>query len=174
MSERTWKQRARGWAIDIAVVLVIFAGVSAWQNRKLLPVEERPAPDFALRTLDGEVVSLSDFEGRAVQLHFWATWCGVCGREHAALEAVNASTNDERALLTIAVDSGSAADVAAYAEEHGLSYAIALDEGSVSSAYRVSAFPTNYYLDRDHRIVGRDVGMATRWGMRWRLSRAAR
>ena len=32
------------------------------------------APDFTLRSLDGEDVSLSDYRGSKVVLFFWASW----------------------------------------------------------------------------------------------------
>ena len=34
--------------------------------------KDKPAPDFALRTLDGDTVRLSDFRGQPVVLAFWA------------------------------------------------------------------------------------------------------
>ena len=165
-----WK-RVRSWAIDVAVVIVVFVGISAWQARKLLPAGGE-APAFQLETLDGGTVALSDYAGRAVQLHFWATWCGVCGREHGALNAV--ARGDDHALVAIAVDSGAADAIRTYALEHGIEYTVAIDDGTVAAAYQVGSFPTNYYLDPAHTVVGKDVGMATRWAMRWRLSRARR
>jgi len=36
--------------------------------------KDQLAPDFALKTLDGEVVQLSDYRGNLVLLNFWTTW----------------------------------------------------------------------------------------------------
>ena len=38
------------------------------------PVKDEMAPDFALKTLNGEVVQLSDYRGKLVLLNFWTTW----------------------------------------------------------------------------------------------------
>ncbi|WP_277568290.1 redoxin domain-containing protein [Cohnella ginsengisoli] len=45
------------------------------------------APDFTLKDLDGNAVSLRDLRGKAVYLNFWTTWCKWCKKRNARHEA---------------------------------------------------------------------------------------
>ena len=42
---------------------------------ELQPRDSRyPVPDFSLRSLEGDLVRLSDYRGSAVFMGYWATW----------------------------------------------------------------------------------------------------
>lgn len=55
----------------------------------------RPAPTYALTSLDGETLVTSDaFEGRAYVVNMFASWCTPCRAEHPQLMALQASGVD--------------------------------------------------------------------------------
>jgi thiol-disulfide isomerase/thioredoxin len=53
-----------------------------------------PAPDFALKTAEGENARLSEYRGEVVMINFWASWCGPCIGEHPYLVELTEAYDD--------------------------------------------------------------------------------
>ena len=69
-------------AVVAAVALaawLLSAGLQRDPTAIRSPLLGRPAPDFALRTLEGDrTVRLGDLRGQVVVVNFWASWCAEC------------------------------------------------------------------------------------------------
>lgn len=128
-----------------------------------LPKETFPAVDFTLQTLEGEEVSLFDYEGKLVFLNFWATWCPPCRAEMPSMERVyNKLPSDSFVILAVNVNEPKE-DVQSFMDEHGYTFPILLDsDGKVSSIYQVEGIPTTWLIGPDKTVVGRLVG-TTEW-----------
>ncbi len=64
-----------------------------------------PAPDFALRSINGDTVALSDFRGKTVYLSFWRTDCGLCMVEQPhAQELARKLQSYDVVMVNIGVD----------------------------------------------------------------------
>lgn len=117
----------------------------------LAPAPEvgRLAPDFALSTADGTPVTLAELRGQVVLINVWATWCPPCRAEMPAIQAAY-ERYEREGFTVLAVNVGEdPATVTAYMDEVGLSFPAPLDrDGSVSMAYRVTAMPSSFFVDR--------------------------
>jgi cytochrome oxidase Cu insertion factor (SCO1/SenC/PrrC family) len=63
--------------LALALLTVGSAGAAGpdFASLKVQPYEPpKPAPAFALPSIDGRTVRLEDFRGKVVLLFFWATW----------------------------------------------------------------------------------------------------
>ena len=57
------------------------------------------APSFTLKDINGKSVSLSDFRGKQVVLHFWASWCPDCREETPQLKAAQAAADPSKVVF---------------------------------------------------------------------------
>lgn len=118
------------------------------------------APDFTVRTLDGERFSLSDHiarDGRPVFLNLWAAWCFPCRDEMPAIDAV-AGLYPEVHFIGVVVDDDEA-PARDFVGQRKITYQIGLDEDRVvKEEYQVWAMPSTFLLDTDGRVVRRIFG----------------
>ena len=139
------------------------------------PAVGKPAPDFTLKDLDGNTVSLSDFRGKVVFLNFWATWCPPCRAEMPDIEALHRQYRDQ-GVVVLGVDLREGeGTVRTYVEGGGYTWTFLLDKtGQVGTQYRVSAIPTSYFIDSEGIIRAVAIGGMTRQTMEAKLALAMR
>jgi thiol-disulfide isomerase/thioredoxin len=114
--------------------------------------------------LDGQPIRLADLRGKAVWINFWASWCPPCQQETPIIRAMAERYRDAGlAVVAIAVQETSPADIRAYAERYDLDYTIGFDaSGHVYREYRVFGLPTQFFIRPDGVIasVGKTVDEA--------------
>ena len=117
-----------------------------------------PAPDFTLQTVDGRMVSLSDFRGKAVVVNFWATWCPPCRSEMPDLQQTYSERADD--VVVLAIDVQEAREpVRRFVEQYGLTFPILLDtNGDVTQSFGIQSLPTSFFIDREGRVAAFNMG----------------
>ena len=137
----------------------------------LSPEIGEPAPQFVLRSPDGDLVRLSDFAGQPVWLNFWATWCGPCRRELPDIQRLATEFEDDD-LVVLAVNLGESSDTATdFWDELGLELTILLDSNEdVAIQYRRVGLPNNFFIDREGVLQGFQLGFLTEGKMREKLA----
>jgi len=122
------------------------------------------APDFALQSLDGKTVHLSDFRGKAVLLNFWATWCTPCRLEMPWFVELEKQYGPQGLqVVGVAMDDSGPDKVAKFAKDMGVNYPVLLGKESVGDEYGgLEYLPTSFYLDRDGKVVQRVFGLRSR------------
>ena len=129
--------------------------------------QERKAPDFNLKLTDkgnGRKVSLKDYKGKTLLLHFWATWCPPCRAELPGMQALFEkleSQGDSKKLefLGVCVSDTEAAR-SAFMKENGYTFTGALDQsGIVAASYGVQGIPTTVLIGPEGTILKMNVGM---------------
>jgi thiol-disulfide isomerase/thioredoxin len=113
---------------------------------------------WQLTSLDGEVVSLSDFKGKPVLVNFWATWCPPCLAEMPLIqEYADRYKND---LVVLAINAGEDEIVVReFVTLHDLALIFLLDPANVASAqHRIYGYPTTLFFDADGILQATHIG----------------
>ncbi len=167
----------------IVLAILLIAGTLAYQSlsksyvpaalpeQKDAPAEapgepakaaEDLAPDFTVYDEAGSELRLSDLRGKNVVINFWATWCPPCRSELPDFDAAWAERGGEIVFLMIDLTDGAEETretVRAFLDEMGYGFPVYYDETlEAAEAYGVSAIPATVLIDREGRIVARQLG----------------
>jgi thiol-disulfide isomerase/thioredoxin len=119
-----------------------------------------PAPEFELKTIDGQPLTIAGAKGKVVLLNFWATWCGPCRAEIPDLIALQTKYKDRLQIIGLVVDSDDDEEVRTVARHEGINYPNAISPDALRSAYGgIAALPTSFVLDAQGRVVQKHVGL---------------
>lgn len=120
----------------------------------------KESPDFTLKNLNGDEVSLSDYRGKIVLINFWSTECTWCEKEMPDLQKLD-KENDDLVVLAVNVMEKKET-VEKYIEKGKYEFEVLLDEdGEVARTYLISGFPTSYFVDEDGILLGGVPGYMT-------------
>jgi thiol-disulfide isomerase/thioredoxin len=130
------------------------------------PLRGKPAPDFTLVDLDGNKVSLSEFQGHPMVLNFWATYCEPCKFEMPWLEEFShkyASDGVKVVGVTYDVEVG-VPIISKDVHKLGVTYPILLSTPKTEKAYLTNLpdLPVSFYVDKAGKVIDVTVGIGSK------------
>tara|TARA_B100000686_G_scaffold331799_1_gene395792 strand:- start:305 stop:826 length:522 start_codon:yes stop_codon:yes gene_type:complete len=137
--------------VSTFVLLIVSSTFCLAETEKTLS-----APDFTLKSLSGEEVTLRQKRGNYVLVNFWATWCGPCKVEMPSLETLHQRFKSKKfSLLAISNDMFGARVVEPFIKTHNLSFTVLLDQQlQASNKFGVISLPTTFMIDPEGNIIG--------------------
>ena len=112
-------------------------------------------------TLDGKSVSLEDFRGRTVLVHYWATWCEPCKQDMSVLRQMLSKYRQEGfAIIGVNLDSNE--DTAKqYLQSQTLPWPQLYEPGGLDSRLAtemgILTLPTMFLVDPEGRVTHRNI-----------------
>lgn len=120
-------------------------------------LEGQPAPDFTLKNIEGERVSLAELIADGpVLLDFWATWCVPCKQAIPKFAEVYRKYRDKGfTLVAISTDNTrSVGKVRPYVRSRGWDFPCLLDtDNEVLKRYRGNSVPHAVLVSGEGKIV---------------------
>ncbi|MBI3655073.1 MAG: redoxin domain-containing protein [Acidobacteria bacterium] len=115
--------------------------------------------DFELKTLDGRVIRLSNFAGKAVLVNFWAPWCPPCRAETPAFVRVHEKYKSA-GLVVIGVGvQTNPDDVQEFVQKFGMTYLVGIEAGGqISDRYGIFGIPASFLFAPDGQLYQKFEG----------------
>ena len=156
-----FKNKSKSWILFFFCLFMVIVGCQK-------EVEARPtAPDFSLKDLSGQTVTLEQYRGKVVLLDFWATWCPPCRMTIPMLIKLQDKYRDDGlVILGISIDDPQQItdkDLRYFIKMNKINYPVLRYNQKVMKDYfegeRVS-IPTMFVVDRNGKIRDMIVGYA--------------
>lgn len=156
------------WKRLILTAAALTAAVYFWASYHPGGISEGgAAPDFALADKEGTTVHLSDYRGKFVLVHFWATWCGTCRHEMPRFDALTQhfKDNPDLVILGLSLDDTGRGNgwkaVASFEKEQPLPFRVLMDtKGATADAYGTYALPETYLIGPTGLVLKKWIGEA--------------
>ncbi len=141
----------------IPVLLLLVSGCSVGFTKST--TQEKAAPDFHLKNLDGHMVTLSEFRGKPVLINFWASWCPPCREEMPYLQQVYDEWTG-KGLVLLTIDIGETpATINKFFTDNNLSLPVLLDtDKEVGREYGITGVPETFLIDKNGIIRKKQIG----------------
>jgi thiol-disulfide isomerase/thioredoxin len=130
------------------------ASAPAQRGQALLPLGS-DAPDWSLKTPEGQEVTLKGLRGKIVLMDFWATWCGPCQMAMPGVDRLYKRYSGKPVAI-YGIDCWERnpnADPAGFMKKKGISYPILLEGNAAASAYKAGGIPTFYLISPEGKVL---------------------
>jgi peroxiredoxin len=137
------------WKASIVTAQFLETGVQKLET----PVA---APDFTLKDLKGQRISLKDLRGKVVVLNFFSIWCSICQKQASSFDKLDEEIRSEGVVFLHVAVEGREKELLDYKIKFSISLPILIDrDGSVAKAYRVRGHHETFLINRNGKIVGK-------------------
>lgn len=121
------------------------------------------ATDVEFKTMDGEIVKLSDYRGKWVVVNYWATWCPPCLVEMPELSFFHEAHKDKDAIvLGVNYEQVSPEKVQKFLDEQMIKFPVVRPKGVIDNKTTpfgpLRGLPTSYMVSPSGEVIAARTG----------------
>jgi thiol-disulfide isomerase/thioredoxin len=116
--------------------------------------------NFQIKDLNETKYAFEQFKGKVVFLNLWATWCGPCKAEMPGIqELYNSLPPDSVVFVMLSLDKeGLQPKVKKYIADKQFTFPVYMPSGYLTEQLNVPSIPTTFIINREGKIVSKEVG----------------
>lgn len=170
--QRRHHDSMEGWDAYIAAMR---EGSASQEKLEVLASRIAPArrvSPFSLKDLGGQTVSLASLKGKVVVVKFWGTWCAPCVGEMPEFQKIVDRYASDPSVAIVTIDSDrDAALPREFMKKNNYRFPVLLDDGWITRATNVHAYPTTWFLTADGRVAFEKSGLSAHMAdeFSWRI-----
>ena len=144
-------------AISLAAFVILLSGF----NNDSPVYAGDDAINFSLENMQGEIVTLSEFEGKTIIVNFWASLCKPCINEMPELMKIQKLYKDKVVVVAVnrTLTERTVTAPEEFIKEHQINLEVLFDtEDEVSNLYKVIDMPETFIIDENFKVKERFLG----------------
>jgi len=160
---------------EISFAILIFMGLSYWQERDMLNAETA-IPVLSAVALDGKTYQIpastsitslfTDTSNKNTLIYFFAPWCNICHLSIGNLNILRGQLDEsELDIVIVALDWQSKQEVQQFISEHQLNFPVLLGNSQWQEQYKIKGFPSYYVIDHNGKVLSRSMGYSSSVGL---------
>lgn len=145
-------------------LFIILSIVVDWYRKPTAPAQFADQVLYDVTQQPKIIAQLS--HNQPMLLYFWGSWCHFC--EYTS-PAVQKFAEQDTPVLSVALKSGSAAEVQGYLADNRYTFSVINDpNGQLSKQWGIQATPTILII-KNGQIINHTTGLTSYWGLKIRL-----
>lgn len=151
--------RVSRFCTSLFLLVFLLTGCQPAEESKELHLGDT-APDFAIKTMDGDVIVLSSLKGQGVILRFFETNCRFCKADTPAfIDYYNKVGKEKLTVLYVGSFYESEDSLRAFTEELGVNFPVAMDQnGRLAKQYNILAYPQTLFIGKNMELLAAILG----------------
>jgi thiol-disulfide isomerase/thioredoxin len=129
---------------------------AGFEKEEVSKQEEVTPQTLQFSDLEGNAIELDDFEGKAIFLNLWATWCRPCIMEMPSIEQAYQELKEE-GYVFLAASYEDPEKIREFADKQDFTFPF-IHLKSDMQALGVQSIPTTYIYNESGEVVARIIG----------------